>query len=55
MNEKEETALRAFERGRPALGAAGVGVVPRDVAGELLTVSTSISIGLERIPEISHT
>ena len=46
MNEKEEKALSAFEQGRTALGEAGVGVVPRDVAGELLTVSTSSNMGM---------
>jgi hypothetical protein len=36
MDEKEERALRAFEKGREALGISGDGGAE---AGELLTVS----------------
>lgn len=49
MNEKEEKALSAFEQGRTVLGEAKAGEVPRDVAGELLTVSVRRILGRGRI------
>ena len=42
MNEKEEKALNAFEQGRTALTEANASDIPRDIVGELLTVSNSI-------------